>query len=135
MWWNELKKYSRNSLTESRILFEKPKLSEKPVAAGDYVAALHRARAVNQLLHNLAFFLVIAGVIIAICLVLFDRWRRGALVFGGTTVAAAFFRATISSQWIGYLRVRGRVSDTVWLGICGVAILWLANSIDALGTG
>ena len=79
--------------------------------------------------------LVLAGLAVALGLVMFERWRRGAFVLGIVALAAAVLRAVLPPGRARLLGVRGRAFDvTFYLGI-GAVVLWLATSIDSLGTG
>ncbi|MBT0566790.1 DUF3017 domain-containing protein [Williamsia sp. CHRR-6] len=94
-----------------------------------------RTRRASRIVAQIPFLIVAALVLVAVILVLADRWRRGAFVFGGAAVVAAVLRAVLPTTRVGLLQVRGRVFDVVAMGTAGAAILWLATSIDALGTG
>lgn len=78
---------------------------------------------------------VTAVIAVAVVLVLSDRWRRGALVFGGATLLAGVFRLFLADARVGLLAVRGKRFDVAALFALGTAIVWLAASIDPLGTG
>ncbi len=99
------------------------------------VARLHRARLVRSIAVQLPFFVVVIGAVIALGFVLADRWRRGALGLGVVCVVAAAFRAFLPSTRAGFLRVRGRAFDVAAMGGVGALVLWMASSIDPLGTG
>ena len=59
---------------------------------------------------------------------------RGAFVFGVATLFAAVFRLIMPSERVGLLAVRNKPFDVGALWPVGVAIVWLAASIDPLGT-
>ncbi len=98
-------------------------------------ATLRRARQRRAILVQIPFAVVLVVVAAAVLFLLVDRWRRGAFVFGAGTVLAALLRATLPTSRVGLLQVRGRVFDVATLAAAGAAILWLATSIDPLGTG
>ncbi|GAA1481741.1 DUF3017 domain-containing protein [Gordonia sinesedis] len=102
--------------------------------AGERVGRLRRARRFREVLVQIPFLLVVLGVLIAAALVLVDRWRRGAFVFGSTLLFGALLRAVLPMSRIGLLQVRGRFSDIVAMASVGATMLWLATSIDPLGT-
>ncbi|QXQ15982.1 DUF3017 domain-containing protein [Skermania piniformis] len=79
----------------------------------------------------------IVGVIyiVAVLLVMSDRWRRGALVFGAGTMLAGVARFTVAEGRLGWFAVRGRRFDAAALVVVGAIIVWLAAYIDPLGTG
>ncbi|MGX6508176.1 DUF3017 domain-containing protein [Rhodococcus sp. SJ-2] len=80
----------------------------------------------------LAVTLVIAA---AVVLVLADRWRRGAFVFGGAMILAGILRWALDSDQVGVLAVRSKRFDVAAMLAMGGAIVGLAVSIDPLGTG
>lgn len=80
--------------------------------------------------------LIVAGVIlVAVIFVAADRWRRGAFVFGSATLLAAGIRFLLPEEQVGVLAVRSRTFDSVALFTLGTAIVWLAFSVESLGTG
>nr|WP_253647824.1 DUF3017 domain-containing protein [Williamsia deligens] len=104
-------------------------------SSGRSVASVHRARRIRWLLVQIPFALVALFVIIAFAFVVADRWRRGAFVFGGAALLASVLRALLPASRVGLLQVRGRFVDVVATALTGGLIIWLAASIDALGTG
>lgn len=84
---------------------------------------------------NLPLLVVSAVVLVGIGFVLADRWRRGAFVFGIATLLAAGFRLCLRPEEVGLLAVRGQAFDVTALTLVGGTIVWLAVSIDPLGTG
>lgn len=90
-----------------------------------------RLRAV---LVQLPYLLVMLGVLAAALLVMFDRWRRGSFVFGAALLVGAVLRAFIPSSQAGLLQVRGKTFDVTVMVTVGGVMLWLAASIDSLGT-
>ncbi|AOW92147.1 hypothetical protein BFN03_03980 [Rhodococcus sp. WMMA185] len=84
---------------------------------------------------NLPMLAVLAVIVVAVVFVLADRWRRGAFVFGAATLLAAVFRLMMPSERVGLLAVRSKPFDVGALTAVGGAIVWLAVSIDPLGTG
>lgn len=95
---------------------------------------LHRVRQLRWLLVQLPFIAVMLLVVVAAVLLIFDRWRRGAFVFGSAVLLVSLLRAILPTSRVGLLEVRGRFADVVTTMLAGVAILWLATSIDPLGT-
>ena len=83
---------------------------------------------------NLPMLAVLAVIAAAVVLVLADRWRRGALVFGVAVIIGAAARWFVPENRVGLLAVRGRVFDTAAMGVMGVLIATLALTIDPLGT-
>ncbi|MDV7355607.1 DUF3017 domain-containing protein [Rhodococcus oxybenzonivorans] len=83
---------------------------------------------------NLPMLAVLLVIAVAVVFVLAERWRRGAFVFGVATLLAAIFRLTMPSERVGLLAVRSKSFDVGALVAVGGAIVWLAVSIDPLGT-
>lgn len=79
--------------------------------------------------------LVLAGVAVALGFVVLERWRRGAFLLGVAALAAAALRAAVPDERARLLGVRGRAFDVAFYTGLGAVILWLATSIDSLGTG
>ena len=98
------------------------------------VRQLRHARRVRAVIAQIPYILVMLGVIVGAALVLFDRWRRGSFVFGTALLLGAFMRAVLPTSQIGLLQVRGRFFDVVSLAGVGALMIWLAASIDPLGT-
>lgn len=102
--------------------------------ADERVAQLRRARLLRAVVVQIPYALVMFGVIVAAALVLFDRWRRGTFVFGSALLLGAVLRALIPTARVGLLQVRGRPFDVAAMASAGALMLWLATSIDPLGT-
>ena len=102
--------------------------------ADQRVDAIRRARRVHGIIANIPFYVVLAVVVAAAVLVLVDRWRRGAFVFGSAMLLGAAVRALLPTSRVGLLQVRGRAFDVAAMTALGVSILWFATSIDSLGT-
>lgn len=83
---------------------------------------------------NLPLIVVGGVILVAVVLVISGRWRRGAVVLGGAALLTSALRLTTPAERIGVLAVRGRVVDTVSLALVGSVIVWIALSIDPLGT-
>ena len=98
------------------------------------VDELSRARRVHDLLVNIPFYVVLVLVAVAAVPVLVDRWRRGAFVFGAALLVAGAIRAVLPTSRVGLLQIRSRPFDVVTMAVFGGSVLWLATSIDALGT-
>ncbi|WHU45402.1 DUF3017 domain-containing protein [Gordonia sp. L191] len=98
------------------------------------VERLRHVRRVRAYAVQIPYLLVLLGVVAAAALVLFDRWRRGAFVFGSALLFGALLRALIPTSRAGLLQVRGKFFDVAAMASSGALILWLATSIDPLGT-
>ncbi|MFT3663164.1 MAG: DUF3017 domain-containing protein [Gordonia sp. (in: high G+C Gram-positive bacteria)] len=95
-----------------------------------------RQRAMQyRLVRQLPFLVVLVIVAVAAVFVLVDRWRRGGVIFGGAFVIGAIIRAMLSNDGAGLLQVRSKPFDIAWMASTGALVIWLAISIDSLGTG
>ncbi|MDX2356747.1 DUF3017 domain-containing protein [Dietzia sp. PP-33] len=79
--------------------------------------------------------LVLAGLAVALGFVVLERWRRGAFLLGLVALAAAALRAAVPDERARLLGVRGKGFDVAFYLAIGAVVLWLATSIDSLGTG
>jgi hypothetical protein len=61
-------------------------------------------------------------------------WRRGALLIGIGVGAAAVLRLMLSDDRAGLLVLRSRRLDFATMAAVGVAMLYIASTIDPLGT-
>ncbi|AUH69581.1 MULTISPECIES: DUF3017 domain-containing protein [Gordonia] len=98
------------------------------------VESMRRARKLHGFIANVPYYTVLAVIAVAALLVLIDRWRRGAFVFGSAMLLGAVFRAFLPANRVGLLQVRSRVFDICAMAALGGTVLWLATSIDSLGT-
>lgn len=69
---------------------------------------------------------VLAGVTIALGLVAFDYFRRGAVVLAGSVMLAAFLRLLLPDREAGLLVVRSKRVDVAVLGILGLLLALFA---------
>ncbi|MFM9377842.1 DUF3017 domain-containing protein [Gordonia sp. VNK21] len=97
-------------------------------------AAARQSERRARILRQIPFFAVLAVVAVAAILVIIDRWRRGAFVFGAALLLGAVLRALLPSERAGLLQVRSRPFDIGAMASMGVLVIWLATSIDSLGT-
>ncbi len=102
--------------------------------AGVRVENIRRARAARRYLVQIPYLIVVLAFLVGALLVLFDRWRRGAFVFGSALILGAVMRALIPTSRAGLLQVRSKFTDVSAMASVGALILWLATSIDPLGT-
>jgi hypothetical protein len=112
-----------------------PRTPQTIPAGGRTAASLHRARRIRWVLVQIPFAVVALFVVVAFVLVIVDRWRRGAFVFGAASLLASVLRALLPSSRVGLLQVRGRFADVIATAVTGGIIIWMAASIDSLGTG
>ena len=72
--------------------------------------------------------------VVAFALVEFDFWRRGSLMIGVGVAVAAILRLVLSESRAGLLVVRTKPTDFVMMTLVAVAMLYIASTIDPLGT-
>ena len=69
---------------------------------------------------------VLAGVVVALLLVTFDYFRRGAIVLAASVLLAAFLRLLLPEREAGLLVVRSRRVDVAILGTFGILLALFA---------
>ena len=80
---------------------------------------------------------LLVGLIFATALVLVGAnfWRRGSLLIGVGVGVAAALRLVLSDERAGLLVVRGRGIDFLTTATVAAAMVYIAWTIDPLGTG
>ncbi len=80
--------------------------------------------------------ILLPGVILiaAFALVIAGYWRRGALVLAIAVAVAAALRLTLPEDRAGLLAVRSRGIDVATTASVSASILYIAWTIDPLGT-
>jgi Protein of unknown function (DUF3017) len=78
--------------------------------------------------------LVSLFVLAAFVLVVAGYWRRGALVLGIGVAVAAALRLALTDDRAGLLVVRSKGTDFVTTATVSAAVLFIAATIDPLGT-
>ena len=73
-------------------------------------------------------------LVVAFALVAAGYWRRGALVMAIGVGAAAALRLTLTDERAGLLVVRTRTFDVLTTASVSAAVLYIAWTIDPLGT-
>lgn len=63
-----------------------------------------------------------------------EHWRRATFTLGATMLWLALMRLTCDSRVIGLVAVRSRRFDTLFCTLTGAAMMWLAWSVDSLGS-
>ena len=84
---------------------------------------------------HLPMVVVTLVIVVAVVFVASERWRRGALFFGGATLLAAAFRLCLPTARVGLLAVRSKPFDIGALTALGSAIVFIAATINTLGLG
>ncbi|WP_051026659.1 DUF3017 domain-containing protein [Nocardia higoensis] len=92
-------------------------------------------RAGRFLRGNLPMVAVGLVVLVAVVFVASDRWRRGALIFGGAALLGAALRLCLPTVQVGLLAVRSKPFDVGALTLLGSSIVFLAVTINTLGVG
>jgi hypothetical protein len=77
---------------------------------------------------------VFAIFIAAFGLVIADFWRRGSLLIGIGVAVAAVLRLALPNGRAGLLVVRGRARDFTTMAVVAAAVVYIAWTIDPLGT-
>lgn len=80
----------------------------------------------------LALFVV--GFIVATLFSVTEHWRRATFTLGAAMLWLTVCRLTCDSQVMGLLAVRSRRFDALFTTAAGAALVWLAVSVDALGS-
>lgn len=80
----------------------------------------------------LALFVV--GFIAASFLSATEHWRRATFTLGVSMMWLTVCRLTCDSQVMGWLAVRSRRFDALFSSCAGAALVWLAVSVDSLGS-
>lgn len=80
--------------------------------------------------------ILVVGLILvaALGLVITGYWRRGALVIGIAVGVAAALRLALSDERAGLLVIRSRPIDFVTTATVSATMLYIAWTIDPLGT-
>ena len=63
-----------------------------------------------------------------------EHWRRATMLLGGALMWLTVVRLTCDSSRVGVLAVRSRRFDACFTGALGAAMVFVAFSIDALGS-
>lgn len=74
------------------------------------------------------------GFVASALLAASEHWRRATFTLGAAMVWLAVVRLSCDSKHIGVLAVRSRRFDTMFCAGVGAAMMWLAYSVDALGS-
>jgi hypothetical protein len=72
--------------------------------------------------------------LVAFALVVAGYWRRGALVIGIGVAVAAALRLALTDEVAGLLVVRSKGVDFTTTAVVSAAVLYIAWTIDPLGT-
>lgn len=77
---------------------------------------------------------VFAIFVVAFALVVTDFWRRGSLLIGIGVGVAAVLRLVLSDKRAGLLVVRHRMTDFATMAVVSAVVIYIAWTIDPLGT-
>jgi Protein of unknown function (DUF3017) len=80
--------------------------------------------------------ILLVGLIFAAAFVLVGAnfWRRGSLLIGIGVGVAALLRLLLSEERAGLLVVRSKGTDFMTTAMVGAAMIYIASTIDPLGT-
>lgn len=78
--------------------------------------------------------LFLLGVIASGVFALTEHWRRASFTLGAALLWLSVVRMTCDSKLLGVLAVRSRHFDAVYTGIIGALMVFLATSVDSLGS-
>ncbi|WP_156689513.1 DUF3017 domain-containing protein [Mycobacterium sp. Marseille-P9652] len=80
--------------------------------------------------------ILLVGLIFAMAFALVGAnfWRRGSLLIGIGVGVAAVLRLALSEERAGLLAVRSKGTDFVTTAAVGAAMIYIASTIDPLGT-
>lgn len=80
--------------------------------------------------------ILLVGLIFATAFMLAaaNFWRRGSLLIGIGVGIAAILRLVLSEERAGLLVVRSKGTDLVTTATVGAAMIYIASTIDPLGT-
>jgi len=78
--------------------------------------------------------LFVLGFVAASLFSVTEHWRRAAFTLGVSMLWLTVCRLTCDSQVMGLLAVRSRRFDALFSASTGALLLWLALSVDALGS-
>jgi exosortase/archaeosortase len=93
-----------------------------------------REHARNAVAAEWPILLVGAIFVAAFGLVVNDFWRRGSLLIGVGVAVAAALRLVLSENRAGLLVVRSKSTDFMTMALVAAAMLYIAWTIDPLGT-
>ncbi len=100
-----------------------------PAWRGDSVSLARRMIAAQWPILLVGLFLAAAFVLVAM-----GYWRRGAAVMAVGVGVASVLRLTLSDERAGLLAVRSRSVDFLTTASVSAAMLYIAWTIDPLGT-
>lgn len=78
--------------------------------------------------------LFVLGFVVATLFSVTEHWRRATFTLGMAMLWLTACRLTCDSQVMGLLAVRSRRFDAIFTATTGAALVWLAVSVDSLGS-
>ena len=78
--------------------------------------------------------LFVLGFVVATLFAVTEHWRRATFTLGASMLWLTACRLSCDSQVMGLLAVRSRRFDALFTTATGAALVWLAVSVDALGS-
>lgn len=74
------------------------------------------------------------GVVASGVFALTEHWRRASFTLGAALLWLSVVRMTCDSKVLGVLAVRSRQFDAIYTAVIGAAMVFLATSVDSLGS-
>lgn len=78
--------------------------------------------------------LLVVGVLASGLFAATEHWRRATFTLGAAMLWLALMRLACDSKVIGLMAVRSRRFDVFFSTLIGALMMWLAWSVDALGS-
>ncbi len=78
--------------------------------------------------------LFVLGIIVAAGFLVTEHWRRATFTLGAAMIFLSVLRLLCDSRITGLLAVRSRRFDAAFTGVLGAAMMFLALSVDSLGS-
>ena len=94
-----------------------------------------RPSPVPRLLQQIGIGVFVVGFIAASGWAVTDHWRRATFVLGASMLWLTVLRLLCDSAVLGILAVRSRKFDCAFTTALGGLLVFLALSVDALGSG
>ena len=76
----------------------------------------------------------VALILLGLFFIIIDRWRRGTTAIGFAMVYLGAIRWVVDSDVMGIFAVRSRKLDSWFSVLVGLAMMYLAISVDTLGS-
>lgn len=88
----------------------------------------------SRTLQFIGIALFVLGLVVSAVFLLTDHWRRSTFTLGVALLFLTILRLVCDSSVLGPLAVRSRRFDAIFTGVLGGLMVFLAASVDALGS-